>query len=271
MAPFFGTHIALEHVTSQSSAPVSCHDALFFGCVLKWSFYLFPLPHLPEGTPKTCIIFSTEMGSPSFDWRLFHGRGDIFQHAKVPCARLWGSDDSKNCTVFLFAASRYPGGACHHGHLGVKTVKTHRFFTEHDCFRAVCATKKSPATFVLSQVPDWTAYDLKLPGKDILVLKTHTYMQIASKNKHHTPSWFKNGIANNFHLNIPFIFHSSSIHMPFICHSYSISAVHFLCRRWNFCGQQVTENKMSKVTFHMDEVRESHGNFIGLTNRPYIW
>lgn len=69
MAPFLGTHIALEHVTSQSSAPVSCHDALFFGCVLKWSFYLFPLPHLPEGTPKTCIIFSTEMVSPSFDWR----------------------------------------------------------------------------------------------------------------------------------------------------------------------------------------------------------
>jgi hypothetical protein len=228
MAPFFGTHIALEHVTSQSSAPVSCHDALFFGCVLKWSFYLFPLPHLPEGTPKTCIIFSTEMGSPSFDWRLFHGRGDIFQHAKVPCARLWGSDDSKNCTVFLFAASRYPGGACHHGHLGVKTVKTHRFFTEHDCFRAVCATKKSPATFVLSQVPDWTAYDLKLPGKDILVLKTHTYMQIASKN-----------IIHHLDLRIAlpttsiWISHSSSIHLPFICHSY---AIHILFQPCIFCA-----------------------------------
>ena len=113
MAPFFGTHIAIENTQPPSQ---------FRACQLPWCpvFWLC----------SEVILFPFSIATFTGGYPQ-NGRGDIFQHAKVPCARLWGSDDSKNCTVFLFtAAPRYPGGACHHGHRFRWTrVKTHRFFT----------------------------------------------------------------------------------------------------------------------------------------------
>ena len=40
MLPFFDTHMALERVTSQSAAPVSSHDALFWAVFWSDSFAL---------------------------------------------------------------------------------------------------------------------------------------------------------------------------------------------------------------------------------------